>query len=290
MLPPALRLILSVNLVIFLVAAVAAILAAFGLTALARALEWLTLDPVPTALLVKPWTPLTYGFTNLLGGANAIWDIIGFAFAMYWLNWLGRDYEESYGAHRLFGVYLLSALFGAAVAVALTAFSVPFPMRPLFFGAWAPVTAVMVTVATLHPTRGIGLFLLGVVQLKWIAIVFVALSLFAPDATLLGAALFGFLFAKAQKADFDLAAWARPLFGTRRSGRTETKATGASQWFGAAGSSETSVGRSASETRASRGKAAPLGVDQILDKILDKGVESLTAEERRILDEASRDA
>ena len=288
-LPPALRLILSVNLAVFLVAAVTAILAAFGLGAPASVMEWLALDPNPATLLRRPWTPLTYGFTNLLGGGG-IWGIISVAFAMYWLNWLGRDYEESYGAHRLFGVYVLSALFGALVAVALAAFSVPFPMRAIYAGAWGPVTAVMVTVATLHPNRGVGLFLLGVIQMKWIAIVFVALSLFAPDATLLGAALFGFLFAKAQQADLDLAAWARPLFRERTSRSARQSSSASSSWFGAAGGTSKSAGRTVPTKSTKREKATPLGVDQILDKILEKGVESLSADERRILDEASRDA
>ena len=287
-LPPALRLLLTVNLAVFAVVLPFAILAAFGLALPYRLLEYLALPGDPSTALFRPWTPFTYGFVNLVGGPGAIWGIISFAFAMYWLNWLGRDYEESYGGYRLFGLYLGSALFGAAVALALSSFGATPLSQPLYFGAWGPATAVLVCVATLHPNRGIGLFLLGVVSLKWIAVAFVVLSLFAPDATFLGAALFGFLFARAQQSDVDLAAWARPLFDRRPARRAEPSPRRTP--FARAAPTPTPRGRSSAS--ASK-RAAPGGgardIDAILDKILEQGYDSLTPEEREVLDRASRD-
>lgn len=284
-LPPALRLLLTANLALFAVVLPAAILGAFGLTLPYTLLEYLALPGDPGTALFRPWTPLTYGFLNLVGGPSAIWGIISFAFAMYWLNWLGRDYEETYGGHRLFGLYLGSALFGAAVALALGALETNPLFRPLYFGAWGPATAVLVAVATLHPMRGIGLFLLGVVQLRWIAVAFVVLSLFNPDASFLGAALFGFLFAKAQQNSVDLAAWARPLFGRRR--QRSAPAASRNPFARKPPTAMRTVGKPGRPGRASSGP--PLSVDEILDKILEKGYDSLTAEERDALDRASRD-
>lgn len=282
-LPPALRVLLTVNLTVFAVVVPLAILAAFGVGLPYRLLEYLALPGDPATALFRPWTPFTYGFLNLIGGPNAIWGIISFAFAMYWLNWLGRDYEESYGGYRLFGLYLGSAVFGAAVALALASFGANPLVRPLYFGAWGPATAVLVTSATLHPNRGVGLFLLGVVSLKWIAVGFVVLSLFNPDASFLGAALFGFLFAKAQQSDVDLAAWARPLFGhrTRRRAEAEPRRAPFARSTSGAG------GRAVAKAAPPRGGARD--IDEILDKILEQGYESLTPEERAILDRASRD-
>ena len=287
-LPPALRLLLTINLASFAVSAVLAILAAFGVGALyAFALDVLTLPGDPAQALLRPWTPLTYGFFDPVAGG--IWGLISFAFAMYWLNWLGRDVEEGLGGYRLFGLYLGAAVFGAAVALALGAVTQSPPVRDFYAGAWGPVTAVLVAVATLYPNRSIGLFLLGVISLKWIAIAFVVLSLFAPDASLLGAALFGFLFAKAHQRGVDLAAWARPIFERRPKStpspprRATSAASPAMRTVGKA----VSVKKGASSRRS--GDAPPPTVDSVLDKILDKGYESLTAEERRILEEASRD-
>ena len=277
-LPPALRVLLTLNLALFAVVVPFAILAAFGVTAPYRLLEFLAMPGDPALALRRAWTPVTYSFVNLIGGPDAVWGIVSFAFAMYWLNWLGREYEDTYGSHRLFGLYLGSAVFGAVLALLLAG---TIPGRPLYFGAWGPATAVLVAAATLAPDRGIGLLLLGVIKLKWIAVAFVVLSLFNPDVTFLGAALFGFLFAKAQQGGVDLAAWARPVFRDRPGRSADRSASAARSPF----------------RRAEPEPAAPTprrgggtrDVDAILDKILEDGYDSLTAEEREVLDRASRD-
>lgn len=295
-LPPALRVLLTVNLASYLAVVVLALLALFGVPAIAAA-EWLTLPASPLRVLARPWTPLTYGFVNLYTG---FFGLISFAFGFLWLNWMGRDYEENYGAHRLFGVYVLGMLGGAVLAVAVgavaaaTGATAPVFLRP-YFGLWTPVTAVLCAFATLNPNRGIGLFLLGVVPMKWVAIGFVVLSLvFSADLTVLGAALAGYAFARAQQRDVDMAAWARPLFERRRRPRREPAASEPRRSPFArvtptprATSARGGAGRGAAGRPS--GRPGLTDVDAILDKILDQGYESLTAEERQILDRASRD-
>ncbi len=275
-LPPALRLLLTVNLVTYLAYVVLALLAAFGVPAIV-VVEWLTLPADPEAALRVPWTPLTYGFVNAFGG---FFGLISFVFGFYWLQWMGRDYEESYGPHRLFGLYVLGALGGAAVGLALGAV-LPMP-RAFYFGLWTPVTAILCAVATLHPDRQIGLFLLGVISMKWIAVGFVVLSLaFSADLTVLGAALAGVLFGRAQRAGRDPAFWAAPLFGVRRRRSAPKAAPVRKSPFGRP--------RAGGGGRQRAAPSAPLDVDAILDKILEKGYDSLTKEEKEALDRASRD-
>ncbi len=279
-LPPALRLLLTVNLATYLAYVVLALLAAFGVPAVV-VVEWLALPASPELALSRPWTPLTYGFVNAFGG---FFGLISFVFGFYWLQWMGRDYEESYGAHRLFGLYVLGALGGAVVALALGAAGLA--PRGAYFGLWTPVTAVLCAVGTLHPNRGIGLFLLGVVPMKWIAVGFVVLSfVFSQDMTVLGAALAGFVFARAQQAGRDPAAWAAPFFGARR---TRSASAPSRNPFKRSAPVEATSGRSA-KRGASGAAGSALTVDQILDKILEKGYDSLTKEEREALDRASRD-
>ncbi len=282
MLPPGLRVLLSVNLALVALAVVGAILAAFRVPALAQLLEYLALPGAPEAALARPWTPLTYAFTTRIAGGG-VWALIGVAFVLYWLAWLGRDLEAEGGAHRLVGLYVGSALFGAAVALGLAALSPSAPgVRPFYDGAWGPATAVLAATAVRAPDRPVGLFLLGVVPMKWIAVGFVVLSLLAPNAALLGAALFGALFGAAWNRGIDLAAWARPLFAVRRApARTSRPAR------------TTAVARPAPTARPGRTARAaapepPPDIDRILDKILDHGVDSLTDEERRILKRAGR--
>lgn len=280
-LPPALRLLLTVNIATYLAYVVIAMLALFGAAGLERAvMQYLTLPAAPGAALAVPWTVLTYAFVNAFPG---FFGLISFAFGFYWLQWMGRDVEETYGPHRLFGVYVLSALLGAVVGLALGAL-LPLP-RLFYFGLWTPVTGVLCYTAALQPNRGVGLFFLGVVPMKWLAVGFVVLSLaFSADLTVLGAALAGVLAGRGQRAGRDLTAWAAPLFGRRRASRPAPR----NPFARAAPVPAKTAGRRAG--RASRpARDAPLDVDAILDKILEKGYDSLTKEEREALDRASRD-
>ena len=215
-LPPTLRWLHTVNIATYLIYVVLAMLALFGAAAPAEFVRrFLTLPASPAAALTVPWTALTYGVVNAFPG---FFGLISFAFGFYWLNWMGRDYEETYGSHSLLAVYVLGILGGALFGLAVGAL-LPLP-RAFYFGLWTPVTAVLCAVATLQPDRQVGLFLLGAVSMKWIAIGFVVLSLvFSGDLTVLGAALAGFLFGRAQAAGRDPGAWAAPLFRERRSRR-----------------------------------------------------------------------
>lgn len=301
-LPPALRLLLTLNVGLYVVWVVLMIFRLGGV------FTYLALVASPDGVLARPWTPLTYTFANLYGG---FFGLISFVFAMLWLTWMGRDYEETYGSHRLLGLYLMAGLIPALMLVGIVAAGVgglaQGPFGGVYFGAWGPVTAVLCALATMQPNRGVGLFLLGVVPMKWIAIGFVVLDLaFVQDPTHLLAALFGFGFAKAQQGGLDLAGWAQPLFGegsspSRRPRSNSAAASTVRSWF-TREEAEESQPRTASSPRRRPRRSAPADpanenispartrqaeVDRILDKILEHGFDSLTAEEKRILEDAS---
>ena len=274
-LPRALRLLLTVNvvltaawLVLRFVPAVAAPLA-----------EALALQTDASAAF-RPWTLLTYAFFNPVGD---FWGLVSFAFAMLWLYWLGREYEEVYGSHRLFGLYVLAALVGALAAVLLALAGRP----GAYADAFGPALGLLCAVAAVNPRQEIGLFLIGVVPLKWVAIGFVVLdALLSPNATHLGAAGLGAVFGLAQRRDLDLASWARPLFRPRRARPAPTRAAPARRRSEPPEEAPPRRRRAAPRPKPARG--GPSEVDRILDKILEQGYESLTDEERRILDDASR--
>lgn len=295
-LPPALRLLLTIN-----IAAYAAwVILRFIPSVSAFVVKYLALHPVIPDAFQKPWTLLTYGFLNL---EASIWGLIGVIFAMLWLYWMGRQYEEFYGAYRLFGLYVLTTLSGALAAIGFFMLSQePYESLRLYamYGAWPAALGVLCCVATLHPNRGMGLMFLGVVPLKWIAIGFVVIDvLFGFDPTHVGGALMGFLFGYAQKQGVDLAAWAQPLFanaGRSYGGYAPTSSRGSSvgarirSWTSREDDNEQPPRRRRSAPERKGGYADSSAVDSILDKILDKGYDSLTDEEKRILDEASRNA
>ncbi len=298
--PPALRALLIVNVVIY----VLWVLLLGRIDATQQFFfEHLALRPAVPGILFEPWQLLTYNFLHLGLG---FWGLIHILFNMLWLYWIGKEYEEMHGAHQLFALYVITGVGGGLLTVLFYAF---FPGNPIVYGASASVLGVLTAVGVLYPYKKIALFLIGTVRLIYLVIGFLVLDLlfFAGGSTAvaahMGGALFGFLFARAERSGIDLTAWARPLFGGSRSrggsrgrGRSRGKqsaASGPRSWFGSRPSSDTSReprGRSPREERDRRNarrNARQAEVDRILDKISARGYEALSDEEKRILQEAS---
>lgn len=281
-LPPALRLFLSLNIALYVTFVILNVVGAGGV------LQVLALPTDPGGLVTRPWAVLTHAVTNLYPG---LFGLISFVFAMLWLNWMGRDFEETYGSHQFFALYVFSALAGAALAMFLLALS---PSEHFFLsGAWGPAVAVLCAMATIHPDREMGLFLLGMIPLKWIAIGCVALDLaFVQDPTHLGAAAAGAGLGMLQKRHVAFGAWARVFFRNGISGRAPKADFGqVGAWLrkrreGAGGTRSSAMRHGSGEAPAVSGAAE---VDRILDKIIESGYDSLTDAEKRTLDEASRE-
>jgi membrane associated rhomboid family serine protease len=306
LLPPALRFLLTVNTVIF----VAWLFLRLSDTVAQFVVTYLALTPSPVAF-VRPWQFLTHSFIHL---EASFWGLIAFAFNMLWLYWMGRDYEETYGSHRIFGLYILSAVGGGLLAVLVGSAFGGAGVFPVY-GAMGAVFGVLFCVATLNPNRGLGLLLIGVVPLKWLAGGFLVLSVVftlghpALVMTYLGGAGVGFVFARAQQQGTDLAAWAQAFFPARSayggySAPREKEGVLArlDRWLGGGKKSEPTSRRAATSRtdtpspRRRKRKATvsaeavgPADIDRILDKINERGYDALTEEEKRVLYEASRE-
>ncbi len=310
LLPPALRFLLTVNTVIFF----AWFFVRLSQPAAAFVVNVLALNPALPTPLFRPWQVLTYSVIHLQVG---FWGLISFGFNMLWLYWMGRDYEETYGSHRLFGLYVLAAIGGGVLAVLVGA---ALPEGRLFpvDGAMAAVFGILFCVATLYPDRGIGLLLIGVVPLKWLAGGFLLLSVLftlshpALLLTYFGGAGVGFLFGRAQQRGTDLAAWAQAFFPPRSAyGGYSAPSRGGEEkggvlaridrWLAGRGKEKAPSGRTADsprKTEPTRRKkreapavtdaAGPADIDRILDKINERGYDALTEEEKRALYEASQ--
>ena len=148
------------------------------------------------ALLVKPWTLLTYMFTH-----KDIWHIL---FNMLWLYWFGRIFLEYLDQRKLVAIYLLGGLCGAIVYI------LSFNIFPAFkgivdesvaIGASASVMAVVIAIAAYVPDYTVNLFLLGRVKIKYMALgIFILTSVmdFSVNSggklAHMGGALFGYLY------------------------------------------------------------------------------------------------
>ena len=83
---------------------------------------------------------------------GGFFGLISFAFAMAWLNWIGRDLEETYGSHQLFGLYVLATLGAAATAIAWFAFST---------GGMLPAFGSFTGIKVVRPSRGSQVFVVA---------------------------------------------------------------------------------------------------------------------------------
>lgn len=295
--PPALRALLTINTVIY----VAWVLVLVHIrSAGSFVVAHLALNPDLPGLLFEPWQVITYNFLHL---GTGFWGLIHLLFNMLWLVWIGREYEEMQGSHRLLAIYLISGIGGALLTVAWYGL-VPTSGMVYVYGASASVLGVLTAVAIFYPYKSVALFLIPFpIRLIHLVIAFLVLDLLLMAGSNtsitahMGGALFGFLFARAERSGKDLSSWARWFFdrdrGSRRSRPTPRKSKKQPLWK----RGEKSEAASASTARVTplprREVAAPTGaaaseIDRILDKISEQGYEALTAEEKRLLYEASK--
>jgi membrane associated rhomboid family serine protease len=307
--PRALRALLTINVVIYVVWIL--LLMHIGLTN-RFVFNHLAMNPALPDILFEPWQLITYNFLHLGGG---FWGFIHILFNMLWLVWLGREYEEMHGPHQLLGVYVITGIGGGLLTVMLALLAPGFFGAAYVYGASASVLGIATAIAITYPYKKIGLFLLGPVRLLYLVIGFLVLDIFfligGDSGTAVGAhlggALFGLVVAKTEQAGIDLTGWATVFFGDgrerSRGGKKKSLLDRLEDWLSTRGPritteedddapSEKSGGGSMFQRmrggRTSEGSATEDEVDRILEKISEQGMDALTDEERRILQEASR--
>jgi len=251
-------------------------------------LDLLGLPSDPGQLLVRPWTLITTFFTH--------YGFLHILFNMLFLYWFGRLIQEYLGNSRLINLYILGGLAGGILYILIYNLSPLFVEevgRSALIGASASVFAIVVAAATLMPEHQFYLLLLGPVRIKYIAIFYVAMSFFGAigsnaggDIAHLGGALVGFIYIKRLQRGVDVGSWVQSVLDFIRSFfvRPKVKVTHRAR----------ASSTSASKKRASAPRPSPTTqgipqeeIDAILDKISEKGYESLTKEEKQKLFNAS---
>lgn len=261
---------------------------------------YLALNPELPGLLTRPWQIITYNFIHLGVG---FWGLLHLAFNMLWLFWIGKEYEELNGSHRLLAVYLIGGLGGAFLTIL---FYNIFPPNAVVHGASASVLGVMTAVAITYPYKSIGLMFIGTVRLVWVVVGFLVLDILfiagsrSAVTAHLGGAMFGYLFARAEASGRDLSSWTSFMLGERR--RSSRRAPRQKKedgfferigsWLGGQEPDEPRIagriGRAADAPPVVEKDTSTGDIDRILDKISERGYEALTEEEKRILYEASK--
>ncbi len=234
----------------------------------------------------RPWTIITYAFAHDLTG------IFHILFNMLALYWFGRLFVEYLGSDKLIAVYVLGALFGGLFYL-LAYNTIPYFVEQSnavshgMVGASAAVDAIIVAIATLLPNYTFHLLLLGPVRIKYIAMVAVFLSVLGtvgsnPGGNIahLGGALIGFIYTKQLQAGINWGSWItltldwfKDLFKAKPKVKVTYRGNAA---------------KGSATAKAPSAKATQAEIDAILDKISDRGYESLTKEEKEKLFNASK--
>jgi membrane associated rhomboid family serine protease len=232
----------------------------------------------------KPWTIITYSFVHDLSG------IFHILFNMLAFYWFGKLFVEYLGSDKLIAVYVLGALAGGVLYLLVYNF-VPFYISRIpsegMVGASAAVFAVMVAVATLLPDYTFFLLFFGPVRIKYIALIYIVISFLGSvggnaggNIAHLGGALMGFIYTKQLQAGINWGAWITGTIDAIKSlfaPKPKVKITYRKE--------EPKVQKKTSSTFT---KASQEEIDTILDKISDKGYESLSKEEKEKLFNASK--
>lgn len=242
-----------------------------------------SIPPKFSDFIQRPWTFISYAFAHDWTG------IFHILFNMLALYWFGKLIIEYLGNDKLIAIYILGAIAGSTIYL-LMFNTVPFfiarAVFPGMVGASAAVFAVMVAAATLLPNYTFFLLFLGPVKIKYIALVYILLSFIGTvganeggNLAHLGGALIGFIYVKQLQVGVNWGGWItstldwiKGLFQPRANVKVTYR------------KSEPIPRKKPTGFT----KATQEEIDDILDKISDKGYESLTKDEKEKLFNASK--
>jgi membrane associated rhomboid family serine protease len=246
----------------------------------------LAIPPIFSDFIIKPWTIITYAFVHALNPDN----IFHILFNMIALYWFGRLFVEYLGSDKLVALYVLGAIAGAILYL-ISFNTIPYfvaqaPMISGMVGASAAINAIVVAAAVLLPDYTFYLLFVGPVKIKYIAAITVFISFLGTvgfsnsggNIAHLGGALMGYVYIKQLQKGNNLGSFVtfiQDWFRGSMKSKPKVKVTYRN--------SDSSFAKSSKGSRASQEE-----IDAILDKISDKGYESLTKEEKEKLFNASK--
>ncbi len=234
--------------------------------------------------ITHPWVFVTHAFLH-----EGIWHIVWNMFSLYWF---GNIVEDLIGKQKILPLYLIGA-FAGVVAFIVSSNFVPFGGGYFGYalGASAAVMAFVTAAATLAPDYLFNLILIGEVRIKYIALFVIVLDVIAIPKGInsgghwahLGGALIGYVFIQQLRAGNDWAAGFNKILqpildlfgGQSKKQKAPMKVV--------------SKNIPVTPERAPEDSDSQDKLDKILEKIKQKGFDSLSDEEKEFLYRASKD-
>ncbi|MDX1683928.1 MAG: rhomboid family intramembrane serine protease [Saprospiraceae bacterium] len=234
--------------------------------------HWLSLSSDPLEALLRPWTWFTHMFLH-----TGFWHIL---WNMLFLYWFGRILGDFLGDQKVLPIYLLGGLMGG-IFYFLSANILPYGSGQQFYamGASAAAMAMVVGSATLSPDYNMRLLLIGDVKLKYIAAVLVFIDLIGTAGSMntgghfghIGGALMGYLYIDQLRKGNNLGHWIERIADWKWSDhRRKLRVVHKNDHI---------------EVEAQMDEEAEL--NRILDKIKEKGLGSLSDNEKSFLKKMS---
>lgn len=242
-------------------------------------LLYMQMPASPTLLLYRPWTVFTYMFTHF--------GFLHILFNMLWLYWFGQIFLQFFNERQLGGLYILGGLAGGIL------FMLAYNIFPYFremsdfsflMGASASVMAIVFAVSFYRKEYEIHLLLFGKVKLIYLALFTFLIDFLAITSdnagghiAHIGGALLGILFATQISKGKD---FTKPM-------------NKAIDWFVNIGKRKPKMHISYKRPETdqeynARKNLSNQELDAILDKLKQSGYESLSAEEKKRLFDASK--
>jgi len=252
----------------------------------AQVVNWFSLPAGLNTLSTRPWTLLSYMFSDVV-----LFRAIS---NMLWLWAFGSILQSLTGNKKLVPVYLYGGLMGAVFFIAATYF-IPTNKAVIagatFLGANAPVMAVAVAATMIAPNYRFFTNIGGGIPIWILTVVYIAVDLLGVKNELaaqalghIGGAVAGFLFVVLLRNGTDGSVWMNSLYSWfinlfNPNKQKQPPSIKEKVFYNTGNRSPYNKTSNITEQR----------VDEILDKISQKGYNQLTKEEKEILKRASED-
>lgn len=239
-----------------------------------------TLSADPEKLITRPWTLITMMFSEI-----KLMVVIG---NLIWIWTFGHLVQDLLGDHRLFPIYIYSALVAGIFFLIASQLIIGKQGYTMYYIGIAPGILGLAAAATVvSPQYRFFPMINGGIPLWIIALIYFLLDIASISSNKLlliphlFGALTGFFFVWMLRRGHDLGSWMNMLAGYVRSWSTTPKKNS----FAAKSSSFYEQGNRSPYTK--KTTITQQRVDAILDKINQRGYDNLSEEEKKILKQAS---
>lgn len=245
-------------------------------------LQWFALPGQFQQLLYRPWTLLSAMFTNV-----GVWMVLG---NMLWLWAFGFIFQDLSGNRKIIALYLYGGIAGSLGYLLASSLLPDATSAGLFYGAAPSVMAVAIATTMLSPYYRLFPQLMGGFPLWVLTVVYVLVSVATKPLQqplsylpLLAGGAMGFVFMQLIRMGYDLSDWmnrifdwANDLFNPEKPKQKKT------------GIKEIHFYKATRKPFDKKPRLTQERIDALLEKIHQKGMDSLTQEEKEFLERASQ--